>query len=158
MLAQVYRGLGDAAAEQATLEKMAGLSSDSVSAYKRLAEIHAATENWSEVLRNAERMIDVNPLLGEGQEFLALAAERLGQPDRAIAALSALSEMDPLDPALLHFRLAQALTENQQPNRARRQVLKALEQAPRYRAAQKLLLQLVQEPESTPESPDATTP
>ena len=158
MLAKVYRELGDDRAEKETLERLSQISSDSIDAYRRLAEIESAAENWPGVLRNAERLIDVNPLRPVGQEYLALAAERLDRSQTAVAALTALAEMDPIDPAGLHFRLAQSLRKIDQPDRARREVLRALEDAPRYRAAQKLLLELVQYSQPTAESPDATTP
>jgi Flp pilus assembly protein TadD len=53
--------------------------------------------------------------------------------------------MDPADPAGLHYRLGAALARLGRTSEARRQVLRALEEAPRYREAHQLLLQLVDE-------------
>ena len=156
MLAQVYRELGEADAERETLERLAELSSDSLAAYRRLTEIHIAAENWPEALRNAKRMVSVDPLMSDGQQFLALAAERLEQPGQAATALSALAALDPFDPANVHFRLAQSLAKSNQRDRARREVLKALEEAPRYRAAHQLLLELVETSPQPHEDSDET--
>jgi len=46
----------------------------------------------------------------------------------------------------IHFRLARALHATGQPAEAKRHVLLALEEAPRFREAQQLLLQLVKTP------------
>ncbi len=49
---------------------------------------------------------------------------------------------DTTDPAGQHFGLARLLKEDGQVDAARREVLKSLEEAPRYRAAHALLLEL----------------
>ena len=51
--------------------------------------------------------------------------------------------LDPLDRAQHHFRLAQLLLTDQQLPAARQHVVRALEEAPRYRAAHRLLLEIV---------------
>jgi hypothetical protein len=45
----------------------------------------------------------------------------------------------------VHFRLARLLHEDRQPS-AKRHVLLALEEAPRFRTAQRLLLEIVGKP------------
>jgi hypothetical protein len=52
-----------------------------------------------------------------------------------------LLELDPPNPAEVHFNLARLLHRAGDPA-ARRHVLQALEDAPRYRAALQLLLQM----------------
>jgi hypothetical protein len=61
----------------------------------------------------------------------------------AITAYRALSHLDDTDPAGVHFRLAKLLHEEDEQDEALRQVLMSLEEAPRFRDAQKLLLDLV---------------
>jgi hypothetical protein len=56
--------------------------------------------------------------------------------------------LDPPDPAVAHYRLAKLLHEKHDPA-AKRHVLKALEEAPRFRDAQKLLLQINRENNQT---------
>ena len=50
-------------------------------------------------------------------------------------------KLDPENPADIHYRLARLLHETRDPA-AKREVLLALEEAPRFRAALKLLLQI----------------
>ena len=69
-----------------------------------------------------------------------------------------LAKMDPLDRADVHFRLASALHRTKQLAAAKRQVIMALEQAPRYRDAHALLLKIVAEQTSTDEASLADSP
>ena len=62
-------------------------------------------------------------------------------PVTPILANSALLQLDPANPAEVHFDLARALHRKGDPT-ARRHVLQALEEAARYQAALRLLLQL----------------
>ena len=146
--ARAYRGQGDTENERATLELLAQRSSDAVLAYQRLIEIAIEMEDWDAVATNAERLLSVNPLQASTQKLAALAAQKLGRHDDRVRALTALAEMEPIDPAGLNFQLAQALDAIGKGNESRRRVLMALEQAPRYRDAQKLLLRLIRDGDS----------
>jgi hypothetical protein len=53
--------------------------------------------------------------------------------------------LDPSDPAEAHYRLARLLQQAGDPQ-AKRHVLQALEEAPRFREAHQLLLQLSAQP------------
>ena len=64
-----------------------------------------------------------------------------GETKTAIAADRALLQLDPPNPATVNFHLAQLLHRDNDPA-ARLHVLKALEDAPRYREALRLLLAL----------------
>jgi hypothetical protein len=55
-----------------------------------------------------------------------------------------LLQLDPPNPAEVHFKLARLLYRTGEPS-ARRHVLRALEEAPRYRAALGLLLEMENE-------------
>ena len=89
--------------------------------------------------RNAERALAVNPLLPRPHRQLALAAEAKDQAGPAIESWRTLLELEPEDPAEAHFHLAQLLREQEKPE-AKRQLLMALEEAPRFREAHRLLL------------------
>ena len=91
------------------------------------------------VAKNAERFLAVNPLLPQPHRFLGTASEALGDSKRAIRSYETLLKLDPRDPADVHFRLAKLLHQAGDPG-ARRHVLEALEEAPRYREAHRLLL------------------
>ncbi len=142
-LARIYRELEDPAAEMRVLKELADCDSDAVEAFLRLMELATQEEDWELLRQSARRMLSVNPLIPIGHEMMNLAAERLDRPQDIADAQRALLEMDPADPALAHYRLAVACHALGKPDEARRQVVRALEDAPRFRAAQQLLLELV---------------
>jgi tetratricopeptide (TPR) repeat protein len=126
------------------LERYASISADALSVGLRLLELDQAAKDWKATFRNSHRVLAVNPLLPQPHRALARAAEALGKGDEAIGAYRKLLAMDPEDPAEVHYRLAQLL-QKQEPETAKKHVLWALEVAPRFRAAHRLLLQLVDE-------------
>jgi len=154
MLATVHHGLNETSEERAALEKLAALEADAPDAYLRLMEIAEAGNDWKSVAQNAERFLAVNPLLPQPYRGLARAGEELGQTAATIAAYRKLLLLDPADPADVHFRLAQLLRESDAPS-AKRHVLLALEEAPRFRAAHQLLLEF---PAGNSSPTNSTTP
>ena len=142
MLAMAHRGLGELEEERKTLETLSALSADSVDAYLRLMQIGAEKEDWKSVEANGDRYLAVNPLLPQPYRFLALALEANDKSDAAIDAYRVMLRLDPPDPAETHFRLARLLHEKKDPA-SRLHILQALEEAPRYRDAHKLLLSIV---------------
>lgn len=143
LLAAVHRELGETEAELTVLEKLGELDSDALDVYLRLIQLHGESEDWEGLVRAAERVLAINPLLPAVHRDLARAAEALRDPGRAIPSYRALLRMDPIDPAQAHFRLAGLLREQGDLKSARRQVLMALEEAPRFRAAHRLLLEII---------------
>ena len=143
MLAAVYRQQSDTEREELVLRQLGEMHDDTVDIYKRLLEVDAVKQDWPSVSTNAHRLLAVNPLLPIGQEMLAKSAGPLQQPQELAGALRALLEMNPVDPARLQFELAQALQQIGDLSQAKRHLLMAIEEAPRYRAAQEMLLQLV---------------
>lgn len=146
LLAEVHRRKGDAAAERAALEELASRDGDATSVFQRLVDLAAAAGDWEAVARNARRLLDVNPLVTAPYRSLADAAERLGRPEEAVAACRALAALDDADPAGVHHRLARLLAAVGRRDEARREALKALEDAPRFLDAHRLLLELVEAP------------
>lgn len=143
-LAAAHRALGETNQEKQVLTKFASKDDTALDAYARLMELGAAGKEWPTVLENAGRYIAVNPLVAEPYRFLSQAAEATQNLKEAISARRALVQLDPIDPADAHFRLAQLLREDGKVDEARREVLMALEEAPRYRAALRLLKELNQ--------------
>ncbi len=141
-LAAILRELGDTTAERATLEKWAAIDDEATEAYLRLMELGAEARDWPTVARNAERFLRVNPLVAPPWRYLAQASAATGDTPNAITAYRTLLQLDPPDPAAAHFQLAQQLQKTGATDEARRQTLLALEEAPRYREALKLLLDL----------------
>ena len=126
------------------LSDWAARDADALDAYSRLMELNAARADWGGVATNAERYLAVNPLVHPPYDYLAEADEALGRREEAIRASRTLGRLDPPDPAGAQFRLARLLHEAHDPA-AKRHLLMALEEAPRYRDAQRLLLKMVQE-------------
>ena len=144
LLAQAHRRLGETNAERSVLSDWAARDADALDAYSRLMELNAARADWGGVATNAERYLAVNPLVHPPYDYLAEADEALGRREEAIRASRTLGRLDPPDPAGAQFRLARLLHEAHDPA-AKRHLLMALEEAPRYRDAQRLLLKMVQE-------------
>jgi tetratricopeptide (TPR) repeat protein len=143
-LAVVYRRLADAAAEERTLEELAVKDGDATAAYLRLMELNEAAQNWQALAKNARRLMAVNPLVPTTHRELARAALQLGQRDEAVKAYRALLLIDETDPAGIHYALARLLRDSGDLKEARREVLKTLDEAPRFLDAHRLLLELVE--------------
>jgi len=143
LLAQAYRGLNDTEQERTVLSKLARLDADAAPAYLRLMDLDLQAKDWKAANRDAHRFLAVNPLVPQPYRSLARAHEELGQDREAVQAYETLLLLDPPDPADVHFRLAR-LFYKAGDARAKRQVLQALEEAPRFREAHRLLLQIEQ--------------
>jgi hypothetical protein len=63
-----------------------------------------------------------------------------------VTAYRAVVLIDDSDPAEIHYRLARLLNKQGKRDEARREVLKSLEEAPRFQDAHRLLLELVESP------------
>jgi tetratricopeptide (TPR) repeat protein len=142
LLADVHRQLGEGEAEVDVLEKLAAIDAEATDVFMRLVELHEANGDWDGVLRNANRMLAVDPLVPAPHRAVIAAAQRLDRPTAAIAAYRAVLRMEPVDPAGTNYELAQLLLDVGKRHEAKRHVLMALEQAPRYRDAQRLLLRI----------------
>lgn len=149
LLAQVLREMGDAERERAVLTGLAERSDDDVELFDRLTQLALAKEDWKETARVADRWLAVNPLHPEPHRRLARAAEKLSNDQQAIDSYRALLRIDPPDPADLHWKLAGALRRVGSLADARRHALLAVEEAPRFREAHKLLLEIVAEMEKS---------
>lgn len=145
MLARVHRELGDADAELALLTKVADLAADATDTFARLMQIHAARQDWGRVLDYSARSQAVDPLLPEPHRYEAEASEAEGKVPAAIAAYRTLLQLGPADAAGTRYHLARLLHAAGDAA-AKREVLLALEEAPRFRAAHELLLQITGKP------------
>ncbi len=142
MLAKAYLAKGDKKAAMGQLEVYATTGGRNVETLKRLAALEQEAGRPEKAIDALERLIyiypedeDVHRKLGE----LYLARE---DNDGAIREFHALLALKPLDQAGSHYELARAYHQAHRPGDAREQVLAALEVAPDYKPAQKLLLEL----------------
>jgi tetratricopeptide (TPR) repeat protein len=142
LMARVYRELEEPEKEQQTLESLARLDADTVEPLSRLLELASSAGQWENTKSYARRMVAVNPLIPMPYRYLSIAAEKTNDDVALIESLQVLARMDPLDRADVHFRLASALFREGDVLAAKRHVLMALDQAPRYRDAHQLLLKI----------------
>ena len=145
LMAAADKAMGDAKAEAAVLTEYEHAGGESPAVLKRLATLEQAEGQLAEAAQTLARLNYIYPVkdeelhrkLGE----LLLAGK---QYDGAIREYSAVVALHPLDKADAEFHLAQAYMATGQKDKAEESVLEALEAAPNYRPAQKLLLELKQ--------------
>ncbi len=139
------------------LEKLVSLDADASALRLRLAELAADEEDWNAVAEHSSRALAINPLIPAPHRRLARAAEALGDRIVAIDAYQALLRLEPLDLADTHYRVARLLRDEQRLPEARRHVVASLEQAPRFREAHRLLLEIVErgDPHDQPQAVDS---
>lgn len=141
LLARAQRELGETDAERATLTRLTELNADATEAFARLMELAAGRKAWPQVLDYATRFLAVDPLQPTPHRREAEAREATGDRPGAIAAYRTLLRLTPPDAPEMRFRLARLLHATGDAA-AKREVLLALEAAPRFRAAHELLLQI----------------
>ena len=142
LLAEAHRNLDETEQERQVLNKLAAICSDTAYAYGRLMEIAMEEEAWQEVVENGEKYMAVDPLLTRLHWQLGRANEELGRDEQAIKSYERLLSLDAPDPADVNYRLGRLL-EHRDPDAAKRHVLLALAEAPRFRQAHRLLLKMV---------------
>jgi tetratricopeptide (TPR) repeat protein len=143
-LAEVHRKLGDTEQERLVLSDLAILSPDAVYAYERLMEIGIEQEDWRLAVTNGTRYIAVYPMPATVHWRLGRANEQLGLNEPAVQSYRRVLLLDPTDPADIHFRLARLL-QHSDPAGAKRHVLEALAEAPRFREAHRLLSKITRQ-------------
>ena len=145
MLAKSYRQTDQPEKEYQTLQQFAKIESDNVELFTTLLQRSSSRGQWDSTKQYARKLLALNPMLTAPHRYLSMAAEKTSDDEALIESLSVLAIMNPLDAADVHFRLASALHRDNQLALAKRQVIMALEKAPRYRDAHALLLRIVEQ-------------
>lgn len=140
--ALAHRGKKETAEEATALETLASLSAEAFSAYTRLIELNFEEQNWDAVLANGERGFAINPFHQRIHYCKGCAHEAFAEPALAVESFENALRLDPANPSELRFRLARLLQSDDE-KKARRYLLDALADSPRYREAHGLLLKLV---------------
>lgn len=151
LLAQMYRHLGETQKEQQVLDKLATISTDAIDVYGRLLDIAAEKENWEDVVKYGRKYMVVYPLLTKLYWQLGRAREALGHDEEAIESYRRHLLLEPPDPVDIHYRLGRLL-QHRDPAQAKRHVLMALAEAPRFRQAHRLLLKIVKDSRDSTDS------
>jgi len=149
-LAEAYNAKGDKAASTAELERYMKEGGRSPKVLKQLAKQLEDAGKKKEAAAALERLNYIYPMDDELHQRLgALYLEQSNGPG-AIRELNAVVAHKPMDPAKAHFDLARAYQMNHEPDRAKDELVNALEAAPGYRQAQKMLLELSSESGTQP--------
>jgi tetratricopeptide (TPR) repeat protein len=141
-LADAYLAQDDKAAVIGELEryvKAGGRNPDSI---KRLAEQLEDAGRKKEAADALNRLNYIYPIDNDLHQMLGALWMDQGNLAGAIAEFRAVLAHNPIDPARSHYDLARAYQLNHEPEQAKDELLAALETAPGYRPAQKLLLEL----------------
>ena len=145
MLADVQHERGDTAGEAKTLAAYARAGGSQPEQLKRLATLQENAGDTTAAAATLTRVLYIYPVkdaeLHKHLGDLLLANKQYNTAVREYAAEVASA---PLDKAGAQYHLAQAYFAAGKPDKAEESVLLALEAAPDYRPAQKLLLQLQQ--------------
>jgi tetratricopeptide (TPR) repeat protein len=148
VMAEADKAKGDAKAEAAALTAYEHEGGQEPAVLKRLATLEETAGQGVEAAATLARLNYIYPVKDEELH------RRLGdllyaqkKYDGAIREYIAVVASSPLDKAGAEFHLAQAYLAAGQKDKAQESVLAALEVAPGYRPAQKMLLELNQSPE-----------
>ncbi len=144
MLAQAYLAKGDKAAAMAQLDAYAATGGRGPETLKKLATLEEEAGHPELAIRALDRLNYIYPEDEELHRRLGDLYLARNDAAKAIREYRALLAMNPLDQAGSHYELARAYNQAHRTGEAREQILLALEAAPEFKPAQKLLLELTQ--------------
>lgn len=147
LLARIHMQRGDSAGALRELERLTGIDESFLEANLEESQLREAAGDGDGAIEALQRAVNIYPFDEETHGRLAeLAAGRALHPI-ALRARAALVALDPVDLAGALYRLALAQYQAGDVASARRTVLRALERAPNFEAAQDLLMTLRGSPE-----------
>ncbi len=152
MLAQAYIAKGDKPAATAQLEAYVKEGGRNPDAIKEAAKLLEGAGNKKEAAAVLDRLNYIYPMDNEAHQELGSLWLDQGNIKGAIREFAAVVAHQPLDPARAHYDLARAYHLSHNDAKAQDELLAALETAPGYRQAQKLLLELNAESGTPPET------
>ena len=141
-LAMIHQRLEQIDQEREALVSLVERSSDAFDALSRLCELDETRKDWESLAKWSERLHAIQPIRFDVQQRRAMSHELIGKHATASDAWLACLELDPLDYAWMHYKAAENLKYTGRDSDAKRQVLMALEESPRFSDALRLLLQL----------------
>jgi tetratricopeptide (TPR) repeat protein len=141
LLARIYHRLEQTDNQRQALVEIENRTSDSLDVLLQLIEIDLQKNDSKSVLAWCNRVLEIDPMRSSVHETRAAAAESLERWSEAVNSLKAIIALDPIDAAVIHYRLAVSLLALDKNDEAKRHLLMALEESPRYREALALLLE-----------------
>ena len=142
LLADAYRAKGDTAAAVDELERYVHAGGRNPETIKLLAKELSGMGKKKEAAAVLDRLNFIYPEDNELHLRLGELWFEQGNAAGSVREFHALVANNPIDPAQAHFDLARAYNLNHQTDQARDELVSALETAPGFRPAQKLLLEL----------------
>jgi cellulose synthase operon protein C len=142
LLAEAYAAKNDRQRATAELERYAKSGGRDPESLKTLAKYLEESGRKADAAAALDRINYIYPMDGEVHQRLGALWLDLGNVTGAVREFRAAIAAAPLDPAAAHFNLARALRAGNEIDQAKDELLAALETAPGYRPAQKMLLEL----------------
>ena len=142
--ADAYVALNDPRAAIDELERYAKIGGRSPGALKKLASLLVEAGRPADAAAALNRLNYIDPVDEDLHRRLGDLWFDQNNLSGAIREYQAVVAAKPVDPAAAHFNLAKAYRRANRPEDAREEVLLALEAAPGFRPAQKMLLELSQ--------------
>jgi cellulose synthase operon protein C len=142
ILADALLAAGDKAGAAAELSRYRLAGGRDPSVLKRLAALHVEAGAADKARHVLEQLLWIRPGDEELHARLGDLWLESGQPQRALREFHSQLAISPLDPVAAHYKLALTYHRLQDRAQTREHLLQALEQAPGYRPAQKLLLEI----------------
>lgn len=141
-LADAYEAKGDKAKAMAELARYSKIGGRNPATIKQLAQLQAEAGKKAEAAATLERLNLIYPKDEELHKRLGALYMDLNNPTLAVREFGAVVAGPPIDLAGAHYDLARALKMANRVEEAKDEVLSALEAAPSFKPAQKLLLEL----------------
>ena len=142
LLAEAYRRKDDKRAAAAELQAMTSINEEAFVENMAAATAMLELGDRAGALAALDRAVWINPFDQDAHTRLAELAAEVGNRQIAIRERRALLALDPTDRVEAQYQLALAYADAGDMVSARREVLRALEQAPNYSKAQDLLLRI----------------
>jgi Flp pilus assembly protein TadD len=142
ILARAYTAKNDKTKAMEQLKRYSDVGGRDPVLLDQLADLQIEAGNKRAAVTTLERLNFIYLRDDKGHQKLGDLDMELGNTAGAIREYGAVLAMKPVDQAGAHFQLAKALQTAKRPAEAREEVFSALEAAPSYKPAQKLLLEL----------------
>jgi tetratricopeptide (TPR) repeat protein len=142
LLSAAYAAKGDKTAAMEALQKYSAAGGRNPDTLKKLAAMQQDAGKPADAIKTLERLIYIYPMEEELHHRLGDLYLAQNAIDGAIREYSAVIATKPQDQAVSRFNLARALQSAKRLDDAKEQLLLALEAAPGYKPAQKMLLEL----------------
>ena len=139
---QAYLAKDNKAAAIDELERYVKAGGRNPDTIKLLAKRLTDAGNKKEAAAVLDRLNYIYPMDNDLHQGWARCGSTWATPPAPSREFHAVLAHNPIDPAQAHYDLARAYRLNHQPEQAKDELLAALEAAPGYRPAQKLLLEL----------------